>query len=159
MGQECPTLLSTTKAYRSTVSNSYSFIDGAFCFLRCALTKKRESTLVSFFHLFIYLFSVLREQWIRAKYERKEFIDGAPQPNYLTGRILSTSQQRPHWGRINCPLQRGGRCREVSVRIFISVWVDRHTVETTSPGCFIELAVIERWPGHQWRFDCSFIIL
>ncbi|KAJ7376415.1 ArfGAP with dual PH [Desmophyllum pertusum] len=27
---------------------------------------------------------VLREQWIRAKYERKEFIDGAPQPNYLT---------------------------------------------------------------------------
>jgi len=28
---------------------------------------------------------VLREQWIRAKYERKEFIDGAPEQKYLTG--------------------------------------------------------------------------
>ncbi|EDO47919.1 predicted protein [Nematostella vectensis] len=28
---------------------------------------------------------VLREQWIRAKYERKEFIDGAPEPCYLSG--------------------------------------------------------------------------
>ncbi|KAL9956762.1 hypothetical protein ACROYT_G038294 [Oculina patagonica] len=30
---------------------------------------------------------VLREQWIRAKYERKEFIDGAPEPKYLTGSL------------------------------------------------------------------------
>lgn len=30
---------------------------------------------------------VLREQWIRAKYERKEFIDGAPEPSYLTGSL------------------------------------------------------------------------
>lgn len=28
---------------------------------------------------------VLREQWIRSKYERKEFIEGAPAPSYLTG--------------------------------------------------------------------------
>nr|XP_058970785.1 arf-GAP with dual PH domain-containing protein 2-like isoform X1 [Pocillopora verrucosa]XP_058970799.1 arf-GAP with dual PH domain-containing protein 2-like isoform X1 [Pocillopora verrucosa] len=30
---------------------------------------------------------VLREQWIRAKYERTEFIDGAPEPSYLTGSL------------------------------------------------------------------------
>lgn len=29
--------------------------------------------------------SVLKEQWIRAKYERKEFVDGAPEPSYLNG--------------------------------------------------------------------------
>lgn len=28
---------------------------------------------------------VLREQWIRSKYERMEFIEGAPTPSYLTG--------------------------------------------------------------------------
>ncbi|XP_073245094.1 arf-GAP with dual PH domain-containing protein 1-like isoform X2 [Porites lutea] len=28
---------------------------------------------------------VLKEQWIRAKYERKEFVDGAPEPPYLKG--------------------------------------------------------------------------
>lgn len=33
-------------------------------------------------------FSVLREQWIRSKYERKEFVEGAPQPSYLTGNLF-----------------------------------------------------------------------
>lgn len=28
---------------------------------------------------------VLKEQWIRAKYERKEFVDGSPEPSYLKG--------------------------------------------------------------------------
>jgi len=28
---------------------------------------------------------VLKEQWIRAKYERQEFVDGAPQPTYFNG--------------------------------------------------------------------------
>ena len=38
--------------------------------------------------IFIYFLStksVLKEQWIRAKYERKEFVDGAPEPPYLKG--------------------------------------------------------------------------
>jgi len=29
----------------------------------------------------------LKEQWIRAKYERQEFVDGAPQPTYFNGRF------------------------------------------------------------------------
>ena len=31
---------------------------------------------------------VLREQWIRAKYQRKEFCEGAAKPSYLTGEIV-----------------------------------------------------------------------
>ena len=39
------------------------------------------------------LFSVCREQWIRAKYERKEFVDGdeavcVRQPSYLSGQYV-----------------------------------------------------------------------
>ena len=39
------------------------------------------------FFNFLKIHSVLREQWIRAKYERTEFIDGAPEPSYLTGTV------------------------------------------------------------------------
>ena len=35
--------------------------------------------------MFFFTKSVLKEQWIRAKYERKEFVDGAPEPPYLKG--------------------------------------------------------------------------
>jgi len=43
---------------------------------------------INFYVLLIFsISSVLREQWIRAKYERKEFIDGAPEQKYLTGRM------------------------------------------------------------------------
>ena len=39
------------------------------------------------FFNFVKIHSVLREQWIRAKYERTEFIDGAQEPSYLTGTV------------------------------------------------------------------------
>ena len=38
-----------------------------------------------FLYIFLSTKSVLKEQWIRAKYERKEFVDGAPEPPYLKG--------------------------------------------------------------------------
>ena len=31
--------------------------------------------------------SVLREQWIRGKYERREFVEGVKEPSYLSGTV------------------------------------------------------------------------
>ena len=45
------------------------------------------SSFIFLFFNFVKIHSVLREQWIRAKYERTEFIDGAPEPSYLTGTV------------------------------------------------------------------------
>ncbi|XP_068762721.1 arf-GAP with dual PH domain-containing protein 1-like isoform X3 [Montipora capricornis] len=47
---------------------------------------------------------VLKEQWIRAKYERKEFVDGAPEPSYLNGTMRGYLKKRKkgdnHWHQV-----------------------------------------------------------
>lgn len=47
---------------------------------------------------------VLKEQWIRAKYERKEFVDGAPEPSYLNGTMQGYLKKRKkddnHWHQV-----------------------------------------------------------
>ena len=48
------------------------------------------------FYIFLFTKSVLKEQWIRAKYERKEFVDGAPEPPYLKGTIWANLQMCTH---------------------------------------------------------------
>ncbi|RMX53010.1 hypothetical protein pdam_00018255 [Pocillopora damicornis] len=40
---------------------------------------------------------VLREQWIRAKYERTEFIDGAPEPSSLRGYLRKKGKEDNSW--------------------------------------------------------------
>lgn len=49
-----------------------------------------------FFVMFFFTKSVLKEQWIRAKYERKEFVDGAPEPPYLKGTLWANLQMCTH---------------------------------------------------------------
>ena len=46
--------------------------------------------------MFFFTKSVLKEQWIRAKYERKEFVDGAPEPPYLKGILRANLQMCTH---------------------------------------------------------------
>lgn len=48
------------------------------------------------FYIFLFTKSVLKEQWIRAKYERKEFVDGAPEPPYLKGTLWANLQMCTH---------------------------------------------------------------
>ena len=49
------------------------------------------------FYIFLFTKSVLKEQWIRAKYERKEFVDGAPEPPYLKGTLWANLQMCTHY--------------------------------------------------------------